>query len=151
MFGALVVDRVGPKRLLVTMLCVQGVFGFFMYVGVNKPYSTSALANSSFLRRSGFYVQLSKNGELTWRTAMSVYSPASPSQSPVSRSWSAPLQSSHDEHVYDLYSPQYGLFLSFGEAGPGDCLGLLASKRYVEPLSFSLLASPFRMTSSAHL
>lgn len=33
------------------------------------------------------------------------------------------------EHVA-AFAVVYGIFLSFGEAGPGDCLGLLASKTW---------------------
>ncbi|KAK4700921.1 hypothetical protein P7C70_g5323, partial [Phenoliferia sp. Uapishka_3] len=71
MLGALVVDKVKPKRLMISMLLTQAVIGFIM---------------------SGLYVQLTG-------------------------------------HI-GAFAVVYGLFLSFGEAGPGNCLGLLASKSW---------------------
>lgn len=65
------VDRVKPKRLMIIMLLLQALFGFFM---------------------SGFYGSLQK-------------------------------------HIAG-FTVMYGLFLAFGEAGPGNCLGLLASKSW---------------------
>ncbi|KAL8280317.1 hypothetical protein RQP46_007234 [Phenoliferia psychrophenolica] len=69
--GAFIVDRVGPRRLMISMLLTQAVVGFIM---------------------SGLYTQLSS-------------------------------------HIA-AFAVVYGLFLTFGEAGPGNCLGLLASKSW---------------------
>ncbi|GAA6009663.1 hypothetical protein JCM10207_004146 [Rhodosporidiobolus poonsookiae] len=69
--GGLLVDWIGPKKQLISFLCLQGVLGFFL---------------------AGFYT-----------------------------------------HLLDkiaAFAVLYGLFLAFGEAGPGDCLGLLASKSW---------------------
>ncbi|KAG0152473.1 hypothetical protein CROQUDRAFT_649897 [Cronartium quercuum f. sp. fusiforme G11] len=67
--GALLVDRVKPKNLMVISLVIQATLGFFM---------------------SGFYTHLT-------------------------------------QHIGG-FAVMYGLFLSFGEAGPGNCLGMLAAK-----------------------
>ncbi|BGP19487.1 glycerophosphoinositol permease [Rhodosporidiobolus nylandii] len=69
--GALLVDKLGPKKQLILFLCVQGAVGFIM---------------------AGAYVPLTK-------------------------------------HIA-AFAVVYGLFLSFGEAGPGDTLGLLAAKSF---------------------
>lgn len=69
--GALIVDRVLPKRLMILALIAQAVIGFFM---------------------SGFYVQLEKN--------------------------------------VAGFAVMYAIFLAVGEVGPGNCLGLLASKSW---------------------
>ena len=71
MLGALALDYVKPKRMIIAMLIVQAVIGFIM---------------------SGLYDQLSQPKNIA------------------------------------AFAVVYGLFLSFGEAGPGNCIGLLASK-----------------------
>ncbi|GAA5824862.1 hypothetical protein JCM11251_005371 [Rhodosporidiobolus azoricus] len=69
--GALLVDKLRPRRQLVIFLCLQGAVGFIM---------------------AGCYHQLTG--------------------------------------VIGAFTVVYGIFLSLGEAGPGDCLGLLASKSW---------------------
>lgn len=69
MLGALILDFVKPKKMLIIFLILQGVIGFIM---------------------SGLYTQLSN-------------------------------------HIA-AFAVVYGLFLSFGEAGPGNCIGLLSVK-----------------------
>ncbi|GAA5902690.1 hypothetical protein JCM6882_004043 [Rhodosporidiobolus microsporus] len=69
--GALLVDKLGPRRQLIIFLCLQGVVGFIM---------------------AGAYHQLTG--------------------------------------VIGAFTVVYGIFLSMGEAGPGDCLGLLAAKNF---------------------
>lgn len=83
MAGAFTVDRVGPKRQMVSLLLLQATVGFIM---------------------SGVYESL-----------------ASPA-------------------YVAAFAVVYGLFLTFGEAGPGDCLGqssvLLASDSPSDSLYF---------------
>jgi len=67
--GALIVDRLGPKKTMITGLLLQAVIGFIM---------------------SGAYVKLTNS--------------------------------------IGAFAVVYGIFLSFGELGPGNCLGMLASK-----------------------
>lgn len=67
--GAVLVDKLKPKNMMVICLVLQATFGFFM---------------------SGFYLFFM-------------------------------------EHIGG-FAVMYGLFLSFGEAGPGNCLGMLAAK-----------------------
>jgi MFS family permease len=67
--GAMIVDRLGPKKTMILGLLLQAVIGFIM---------------------SGAYAKLT-------------------------------------DHVA-AFAVVYGIFLSFGELGPGNCLGLLASK-----------------------
>ncbi|KAM6504461.1 Major facilitator superfamily domain containing protein [Amanita muscaria] len=68
-FGAFIIDYLGPKNTMIFGLLCQAVIGFIM---------------------SGLYNQLSTN--------------------------------------IGAFAVVYGIFLSFGEVGPGNCLGLLASK-----------------------
>jgi hypothetical protein len=69
MIGALILDWVKPKTMLIIFLLLQGITGFIM---------------------SGLYTQLSN-------------------------------------HIAG-FAVVYGLFLAFGEAGPGNCIGLLSVK-----------------------
>jgi len=104
-FGAFIVDYVGPKWTMIGGLLTQAVVGFIM----SGVYSQSVCF---FLPT----VQLGLNFFLVWQTTL----------------LPSPYVSFPQYFLIQIltlfFQVIYGLFLSFGEVGPGNCMGLLASK-----------------------
>lgn len=110
MIGAMLVDWVRPKRLMIIMLLIVRLLSY-EYLKLTKYRTTRSKPYCAYMSQD--HLTRSQQADATTPSGF----------------FMSGFYTQLTKHIAG-FTVMYGLFLSFGEAGPGNCLGLLASKRW---------------------